>query len=166
MLYRASVGHGRGPARSASSSRRTWRCRALQLLSLIALLATAGLAAEISVFGPQTYNRGTGKPVAVRKTFRIKSPSGKYTLRVVNHGVTSGVISLNGKTILEPKDFTFKRGRPWRDDEWERHTGGRDDDQHGGGSSEGRDRDARNRDGRLTATSASRRVIAALRRLT
>jgi RHS repeat-associated protein len=57
------------------------------------------------VFGPQTYTRGAGAPVKVKKTFRVDRPSGKYTLRVTNHGVTSGVISLNGDAIIDSDDF-------------------------------------------------------------
>ena len=122
--------------------------RAPSVLLSVALAATAVVAADLVVFGPQTYTRGVDRPVEVKKTFPVSRPSGQFMLRVVNHGVTSAIITLNGRTILEPKDFTLKRGRPWRDDEWERHTGGWDDDHHGADDPDGRNRDDRDRAGR------------------
>src|SRR5947207_1798318 len=66
----------------------------------ITLVAIAGFSADLIVFGPQTYQRGTGEPVTVTSTFSITGPLDHYTLRVVNRGVTSAVISLNGRTVL------------------------------------------------------------------
>jgi hypothetical protein len=74
----------------------------------ILLSATIALSADVLVFGPQTYTRGNGKPTAEKKTFRVVKPSGSYTLRVMNRGVTSAVISLNGRTVLDPDDFAVK----------------------------------------------------------
>src|ERR1700674_4080832 len=96
---------------------------------LLAISVVSG--ASLAVFGPQTYTRGAGAPIAVKKTFRVDRPSGKYTLHVTNHGVTSGVISLNGRVIVDSDDFTTeKKGRD----------GGPDADQ----------RDARDPDNRVT----------------
>ena len=47
------------------------------ILSVVASLSATGvLGNEAIVFGPQTYVRGPGQPVAVKKTFRVTSPSG------------------------------------------------------------------------------------------
>jgi hypothetical protein len=69
-----------------------------------AMAAVVKLGAEVAVFGPQTYKLKKGKPVAVTTTFRVKKLSDMYTLRVVNQGVTSAGIGVNGTTILGPTD--------------------------------------------------------------
>lgn len=89
---------------SALSSRRP---TCLILTAALALVASVAVfAAGTTVFGPRTYTRGAGKPVAAKATFTVNGPTGLYTLRVVNHGVTSAVITLNGRKIFEPGDFT------------------------------------------------------------
>jgi hypothetical protein len=88
---------------------------ATSVFLFLVLSIVVGIAAETIVFGPQTYTRGSGRPVAVRKTFPVTQPSGNYTLRVTNRGVTSAVITLNGRVILDPDDFTPRHGRD-RDD--------------------------------------------------
>jgi hypothetical protein len=62
----------------------------------------------------------------VRKTFRVTQPSGKYMLRVTNHGVTSAVITLNGLVVLDPNDFTPRHGRDRDDFDDDRDKDGRD----------------------------------------
>src|SRR5439155_18628411 len=57
---------------------------------------------RIIVFGPQTFQRATGNPVTVTRTFAITGPLDGYTLRVVNRGVTSAVIALNARAVLNP----------------------------------------------------------------
>ena len=89
--------------------------RATSIALFLVVSIVVGIAAETIVFGPQTYTRGTGRPVAVRKTFPVTQPSGKYTLRVTNRGVTSAVVTLNGRVVLDPDDFTPRHGRD-RDD--------------------------------------------------
>src|SRR5580765_5287701 len=82
--------------------------RASLLLCAVAW-SIAGAAADVIVFGPQVYTRGQGKPAAVTNTFRVTRPSGTYTMRVVNRGVSSAEISLNGRVVLSPSDFNGKQ---------------------------------------------------------
>jgi hypothetical protein len=89
--------------------------------ALAMALSVAAFSAGTLVFGPQTYTRAAGKRVTVKKTFRVGTPSGTYTLRVVNQGVKSAVIALNGRDVLVPGDFVAsdrpdRRGRDDRDD--------------------------------------------------
>lgn len=95
-------------------------------LLLIPVASNAGAA----VFGPATFNRGNGAPVPVKRTFRVDRPTGTYTLRITNHGVTSGVISLNGQIVVRPDDFT-KKDRD-RDDRDLGDQDRREDDNRGG----------------------------------
>src|SRR5262245_56749871 len=77
-------------------------CEALPF-TLLAFLAVATIkvfGADVIVFGPQTYQRTSGKPVATTSTFTVQDPSLAYTLHVSNNGVTNATISVNGKTIL------------------------------------------------------------------
>src|SRR5205823_3281032 len=75
--------------------------------ALIALIAVhSAWAATFVVFGPQTFVRSTGEPVTESRTFQILNAADPLTLTVLNHGVTSAVISINGQTILAPDDFT------------------------------------------------------------
>jgi hypothetical protein len=75
--------------RERSIHRRASAFRAAALVSFIALSAVAFSAAATIVFGPRTYQRGTGKPVAVTSTFQVAHLLNPYTLRVVNNGVTT-----------------------------------------------------------------------------
>src|SRR5687767_760031 len=99
MLLRAPVGFCTVVARGAFT-RLAYRPIRMLACVLVALSAISSFAAEVTVFGPQTYSRGRGRPVAVKKTFRVPAPSGRYTLRVRNEGVTSAVIRLNGRRVL------------------------------------------------------------------
>ena len=104
MYWRVPAGHGRGFA-PAVFLRSPW----LRLVAIVAFLAwpsIIGVSLEVVVFGPQTYLRGTGEPVTVTKTFRIDSITNPFRLRVTNHGVTSAVISMNGREVFGPGDFT------------------------------------------------------------
>src|SRR2546428_6658153 len=85
------------------------RRRALSLLTLaIALTSLVSVAADTVVFGPQTFRRNAGPPVTVKNTFRVQNPAPQYTLRVTNHGVTSGEIALNGRRGIGPAEFHAK----------------------------------------------------------
>src|SRR5262245_47499003 len=72
--------------------------------------AAVASAAPVTAFGPKTYRRAAGKPVAVLDTFRA-NPASRYTLRVLNGGngqfprVTNATVSLNGVQVLSPSDF-------------------------------------------------------------
>ncbi len=110
--------------------------------SIAACLALSSVVfgAGTFVFGPQTYTRAAGKPVAVKKKFTVKKPSGTYTLHVVNHGVTSAVIELNGRTIFEPDDFTIHKGGHGGDGK-DRDGKDQDDKDRDGDDRDGKDRD-------------------------
>src|SRR3989441_997212 len=84
--------------------------RRLALKSLIACLPIALVAAPVSagtftVFGPHSYQRGTGRPVTERAAFSVLNPSIPYLLRIHVDGVASAVISLNGTIIVDPSQF-------------------------------------------------------------
>src|SRR5882672_7407633 len=86
------------------------------VVTLVLGLSAAVFTAGTIVFGPETYTRGKGKPVEVKRKFTVRKPAGTYTLRVVNHGVTSATVELNGRRILDKDDFTVKRRDHGRDD--------------------------------------------------
>jgi hypothetical protein len=61
-------------------------------------------------FGPRTYVRGTGAPVAVTETVTPCNTERPFTLRVENGAerrprVSSGVITLNGAEVVHQRDF-------------------------------------------------------------
>src|SRR5687767_1553153 len=113
------VGSHVGRHTSRREGARSWALASrLRFIPLLALVTATATGAGVIVFGPQTYARDKGKPVAVKKTFNVARPTGTYTLRVVNHGVTAAVVWVNGTKILRPRDFTFKHGKAWRDQEW------------------------------------------------
>jgi hypothetical protein len=71
-----------------------------------ALASFTSDAANVVVFGPETFQRTTGEPEMVVRTFSVPQPAQAYTLLVTNHGVTSAEVTLNGTEILRPGDFT------------------------------------------------------------
>jgi hypothetical protein len=77
----------------------------------IAVAAVSAFAADLVIFGPETFHRAVGKPVAETRIFRNVGPTGGFTLRVVNRGVTSGVVSINGQRVLTPDDFDVSSRR-------------------------------------------------------
>jgi hypothetical protein len=81
------------------------RRRVLSVVWFVVLSAMVSVAADVTVFGPETFARGTGEPRAVTRTFSVSSLSGPYLLRVANNGVTNALISVNGQTVLSPDDF-------------------------------------------------------------
>jgi hypothetical protein len=90
-------------------SRRAFR--AFALLSFLALTRITGFGADVVVFGPATYQRGAGQPVTVARTFTVRKAVNPYILRVANRGVTSAVISVNGRVVLGPGDFEINEVR-------------------------------------------------------
>jgi hypothetical protein len=104
MPRRDSVGGERFHGFDVRPPRERWWVAGIATLFVTAAL-TVTSGADLIVFGPRTYTRGTGQPVAVTNTFSVAQPSGTYMLRVVSQGVTSAVISLNGTPILKPEDF-------------------------------------------------------------
>jgi hypothetical protein len=72
------------------------------LVALVVLTARVSFA-DTTVFGPQTYTvtpwRIPFLTRAVVSHFQVQQPTGWFTLRVINHGVTGAVISLNGQVV-------------------------------------------------------------------
>ena len=124
-----------GPANLPDNRARKAR-GASAALALILLSGIAVVSAAITVFGPQTY-KGTGRPELVKKKFNVTSAAGTFTLRVVNQGVSSAIVVLNGRIVLWPSDF-HKDDHRW--DGRNGRSGGRDD------MREGRGRDDRDND--------------------
>ncbi|PYR01371.1 MAG: hypothetical protein DMF96_00200 [Acidobacteria bacterium] len=79
--------------------------------------------------------------MTVTRTFAITGPLDGYTLRVVNRGVTSAVIALNGRAVLNPEDF---KGRKGKDEEKDKKG---DKDRDNKDSDKGKDKGRYDRDG-------------------
>lgn len=70
-------------------------------------------ALSLIVFGPQYYERSTGKPVTETAQFSVEEPDLSYTLHIYNGGagshfrdnVSSAVVQLNGEYVVTPDDF-------------------------------------------------------------
>lgn len=110
MHGRTPAGHGRAfehPHRLIRPLRRVTSLVAFYL----ALSVMRVFSADVIVFGPQTYQRETGQPVTVHKTFSVQDTSQPYTLRVRNQGVTSALISVNGQTVMSPAAFSGNNTR-------------------------------------------------------
>lgn len=84
------------------------------VLSVVAINFMPVQAAEktVVVYGPETFIRGTGKPVETVKTFSLRKPRGEYTMTIQNGDkgarVTSAVIKVNGQVVLGPDSFNEK----------------------------------------------------------
>ncbi len=91
---------------------------AVMFLSLLLIALAAGADSEegtpVTVFGPQGFQRGNGRPDVFHQTFDATEESGQ--LEVFNGGpnkdtqVTSAWVKLNGNQIFGPDDF--KKGDP------------------------------------------------------
>jgi len=57
------------------------------------------------------YQRSTGQPVSVSRTFVVAEASNQYLLRLSNLGVSSAVVTLNGQQVFGPSDFGGKPPR-------------------------------------------------------
>ncbi len=86
----------------------------LRVTILITLLcALPALAGTFLAFGPETFVRGSGEPVAVVRTFSVLNPSAQYKIQIYNGGmqdgeyekVSSTVILLNGVNVLGPDEL-------------------------------------------------------------
>src|SRR5215470_9731268 len=76
------------------------------------LFGSAAVAGDAVVLSPQTFVRDSGQPRSVKRQFRVRRVSNGHMVRVINRGVTSAVITLNGRVILDADDFS---GRGHRD---------------------------------------------------
>ena len=83
----------------------------LLLLSFV-ICQSMAYAGVVSVLGPRTFMRKTGKPFIESASFTVKNRDLPYTLKVYNGGlnsecsrVSSAVITLNGIPVFSPSDF-------------------------------------------------------------
>src|SRR5438105_14244809 len=102
MLQRASNGLGSRVTRRRVFVRLRLACHAIALL---ATFVSPVLADDRIVFGPETFQRTTGQPRTVTRTFQIATTNASYRLKLSNRGVTSATVSVNGVAILQPGDF-------------------------------------------------------------
>src|ERR1700739_4269844 len=85
--------------------------------SLIALFAAKPcFGGSFTVFGLQTYTRGTGAPATVTDTFTVLNPKTQYTMRLTNGNASLGKVSsatvvVNGVTVFGPSDFNQTVGQ-------------------------------------------------------
>lgn len=74
-------------------------------------LSLAKLASDISVFGPEVFERSTGVPQTEVREFSSDHPEAGHTLIVINgdenneNRVTSATIHLNGVKVVTPNQF-------------------------------------------------------------
>ena len=71
---------------------------------------------SFTAFGPQTYTRGTGKPMTVTSTFAVPNPKTQYTMQLTNGNdslgrVSSATVVVNGVTVFGPSDFNQTVGQ-------------------------------------------------------
>ncbi len=85
----------------------------LTQIVLIGLFISPGFTTTFTAYGPETFQRGTGVPVTVTRSFTVFNSNTTYTLKIYNGGlvdsefdkVSSSVISLNGLQIVGPDEF-------------------------------------------------------------
>jgi hypothetical protein len=71
------------------------------------------MGSNLVVFGPQYYERTTGKPAAETAQFSVEEPDLSYILHIYNGGadshskdnLSSAVVQLNGESVVTPEDF-------------------------------------------------------------
>jgi len=94
---------------------KSFRNSVFLLLLLITAIGVSpmAVAGEFSIYGPLTYLRTTGSPVAVESQFSVTNPTIPYTLKIYNGGledddfdqVSASVIFLNGTEVLSPNEL-------------------------------------------------------------
>jgi glucodextranase-like protein len=84
---------------------RAGRVRTILLALPLLVAAISAFTPDVRIFGPETFTRQSGKPQTVTRTVRVAKASDTYTLRVTNHGVTSAIITINGRVVFGPDDF-------------------------------------------------------------
>lgn len=89
------------------------------IISIIAfsliLIVSNSLAGTYNVYGPQNYERGTGKPLIINKDFSVFDPNTTFTTFLYNGGllsegvtgnrVSSAIIKINNSQIISPNDL-------------------------------------------------------------
>jgi hypothetical protein len=73
-------------------------------------LANSSFCSDLTVFGPKTYVRGTGKPQVFIDTFSVSKSGDNFELVVQNgkngkNRASAALIWINGQQILGPSDF-------------------------------------------------------------
>src|SRR5260370_31545229 len=86
------------------------------LVALLSFAASILCEGRSTAFGPKTYLRHAGAPVAVTDTFSIADTSAHYSLRVTNsrifvgkerERVSQASMTLNGVPVIEPSQFSL-----------------------------------------------------------
>ena len=87
----------------------------LFMMVVVASLMSAGAAhaGTFTAYGPRSFVRGSGSPVAVSDTFTVLNPNTQYTLKVFNGGlqntstdlVSSSIVTINGVQVVGPSNF-------------------------------------------------------------
>src|SRR6476660_8675551 len=81
--------------------------------ALVALVASMASAAPAPVFGPESFVRQTGQPVAIQRTFRVADPAATSWLLHLDNGGSNGqfpatshaVVTLNNVQVIGPSDI-------------------------------------------------------------
>ena len=77
-----------------------------QARSALIVASSPGSDALMRFFGPQSSVRTGGKPQTQSLAIRVPSDArGPFTLHVESSGVSSAVVSLNARSILQPNNF-------------------------------------------------------------
>src|SRR5438128_1575733 len=74
-------------------------------LLIVCAAASVPRAGSIAVFGPETFTRKTGKPIAETRQISVPNTSRQYTLHAENHRVESAIVRVNETVVLRPEDF-------------------------------------------------------------
>jgi hypothetical protein len=134
---------------SSKISRHTATGQIAFALLLACAVVLAPRASSLTVFGPETFTRTSGRPSVETRRFSVPAVSRLYTLHAENHGVESAVVRINGAIVLRPDDFEADH----------------DDRDRDGKDRDGKDRDDRDRDDRDRDRSGNDRVRVLERRV-
>ena len=90
-----------------------WRNRIMFLIRLRLLLSVfisfcifpQAIAGTFTVFGPETIERATGKPVVVNIPFSAPAVRSDYLFQLESNQVASGIIGINGQEVVGASEF-------------------------------------------------------------
>lgn len=75
------------------------------LVLLFSIGSNVALAGTFTVFGPQSFNRASNKPVTVAESFSVLNPNTTYTLYLNSDRISSAGILINNIEIFGQNDF-------------------------------------------------------------
>ncbi|HEY5601771.1 MAG TPA: hypothetical protein VIM41_01555 [Gammaproteobacteria bacterium] len=84
---------------------KTVAARCLPVLFFLYFNLSNALAGTFPVFGSESFERGTGSPVIISRTFSAPTTRTQYQLQIEVNQVSSAIIKINNEPILEPADF-------------------------------------------------------------